>query len=569
MVIFFTGTGNSRIIAERIAEGLGEACLDSFGAIRRRAYETYESDTPWIFVAPTYAWRLPKVFEEFLLESEFQGSPDAYFVMTCGDDIGNADWYIRKLCKKKGLTYHGVKGIKMPENYTAMFDVPGQEEVDEIIRAALSEADRIVRFIKERLDLFDHHRRRGDNIKSRFINQPFYRLFVNAKGFHTTDLCNGCGFCEQHCPCSNIHMISGKPSWGEHCTHCMACINGCPQLAVEYKKTSIGKPRIYDGTAREAAYRKEEEMDRFDSIYYESSTGTNRIHALMCIPEGEIRGIVQISHGIAEHIDRYRDFMRFLADHGYLAVGNDHLGHGKSIAEEREKGRFHEENGWRHAAGDMAALHDRMHASYPDVKYVLFGHSMGSFLARTYMADYPEKYDLAILSGTGHQGKLMIAAGNRIAAEEIRKNGYDGDGKKLAKLTMGGYLKKISNPKTDFDWLSRDEQQVQKYVSDDLCGFAAKAGLYADMLKGIQYVTDLKNIKKMDRYKPVLFLSGKEDPVGEYGKGVERAAAAFRKAGLRNVKVRLYEGGRHEMLNETNRKEVFEDILSWMKEWME
>lgn len=306
-------------------------------------------------------------------------------------------------------------------------------------------------------------------------------------------------------------------------------------------------------------------MATFEEFYFDSSTGANKLRALICVPQGSPRGIVQISHGIAEHIDRYRDFMACLADHGFVAVGNDHLGHGKSFTEPKDMGRFYPEEGWNHVVKDLVALHDLTAARYPGLQYVLFGHSMGSFLVRTYLIDYPDKYDCAILSGTGHQGRLLVGCGCLIAQSIVRRKGYDSDGLKLNKLSMGNYLKKIPHPRTPFDWLSTDPAQVDKYAADPLCGFTAKAGLYADMLGGIRYVTDMANISRMDPTKPVLFLSGSEDPVGEYGKGVQRAFACFQKAGGKDVELKLYPGGRHEMLNEINRQEVCRDILRWLQ----
>lgn len=307
-------------------------------------------------------------------------------------------------------------------------------------------------------------------------------------------------------------------------------------------------------------------MPSFQDFYFQSSTGRTSIHALKCVPDSKPRAVVQIAHGIAEHIDRYRPFMEFLADNGFVVAGNDHLGHGKSIRVPGEQGFFAEKDGWWRVVDDMDKLHDIMSNEYPELPYVLFGHSMGSFLTRTYLIKHPDKYDGVILSGTGHQSPALVLSGNAAASVMAKLNGAMGDGSKLDSLAFGTYLNKIENPRTKFDWLSRDTEQVDKYIADPLCGFVGKIGLYRDMMQGIKFITDKKNIAQMNKEKPVYFMSGDGDPVGDYGKGVERAYKAFCDAGLHDVFMRLYPGGRHEMLNETNKEQVYQDILSWLNE---
>ena len=307
-------------------------------------------------------------------------------------------------------------------------------------------------------------------------------------------------------------------------------------------------------------------MPSFQDFYFQSSTGRTSIHALKCVPDSKPRAVVQIGHGIAEHIDRYRPFMEFLADNGFVVAGNDHLGHGKSIRVPEEQGFFAEKDGWWRVVDDMDKLHDIMSNEYPELPYVLFGHSMGSFLTRTYLIKHPDKYDGVILSGTGHQSPALVLGGNAAASVMAKLNGAMGDGAKLDSLAFGTYLNKIENPRTKFDWLSRDTEQVDKYIADPLCGFVGKIGLYRDMMQGIKFITDKKNIAQMNKEKPVYFMSGDGDPVGDYGKGVERAYKAFCDAGLHDVFMRLYPGGRHEMLNETNKEQVYQDILSWLNE---
>ena len=290
-------------------------------------------------------------------------------------------------------------------------------------------------------------------------------------------------------------------------------------------------------------------MPSFSDFTFASSTGKNHIHARQCMPDGAPRAVLQIAHGIAEHIERYDDFASFLAQNGILVVGNDHLGHGKSVSAPEDLGFFAEDNGWDHVVQDMDKLHDLIKADHPDLPYIFFGHSMGSFLTRTYIVKHPEKPDLVILSGTGHQSKALVYSGYAMAEAIVRAKGPRADGRFLNDLAFGAYNKKVPFPMTDFDWLSQDHEMVRKYINDPLCGFVAKASLYRDMMGGIKFVTDQKNIDAMNKDTPVYFMSGDKDPVGDYGKGVERAYKAFCQAGLRDVFMRLYPDGRHEMLN--------------------
>lgn len=307
-------------------------------------------------------------------------------------------------------------------------------------------------------------------------------------------------------------------------------------------------------------------MPAFSDFYFRSSTARNTIRARKCVPDGAPRAVVQIVHGIAEHIERYDDFMRFLAENGIVAVGDDHLGHGKSVTEPGDLGFFNDKDGWDYAVMDEERLHDQMREEYPDVPYIFFGHSMGSFLTRTLIIKCPDKYDAAILSGTGHQSKALVYAGGLLANLTVKLKGARADGQQLNDVAFGTYLSHITDPRTPFDWLTRDEAAVDKYIADPMCGFVCTASLYRDMMDGVKFITTQSNIDKMDKTKPIYFMSGAEDPVGDYGVGVDRAYKAFCKAGLHDVKIRLYPGGRHEMLNETNHLEVYKDILDWINE---
>jgi len=298
------------------------------------------------------------------------------------------------------------------------------------------------------------------------------------------------------------------------------------------------------------------------SSFYLHSKGHGRIYCRVWEPEGAPRAIVQIIHGIAEHVDRYDDFARFLNGHGILVAAEDHMGHGKSLQAGDVVGYF--TGGWDAAVADTYALQQKMMETYPGVPYILFGHSMGSFMARTMLFRYPESgLAAAIISGTGWQPALMLKAGLLVCRMEEKKLGEQMISKTITNLVFGGYNKKFSPNRTSCDWLTTEEEIVDRYVADPLCGFDATIGLTRDMLTGIAMIQQKENLAKMDKELPVWFLAGASDPVGNMGKGVQQTYDAFCKAGMKNTSITLYEG-RHEMLNEKNRAQVYEDVLSFV-----
>ena len=305
-------------------------------------------------------------------------------------------------------------------------------------------------------------------------------------------------------------------------------------------------------------------MPTFKDFYFNSSTGKNKIHARMCVPDAEPRAIVQIIHGIAEYIDRYDEFMSFLADNGIIAVGTDHLGHGKSIESDEQTGFFAYDNGWDYVVRDEEVLRLAMHENYPELPIIVFGHSMGSFMARTLLIRYPDAFNAAIISGTGNQGAALVNGGLIMGNLVTGLKGAHHYSKFLNNLAFGSYNKIYDNPKTEYDWLSRDEANVQKYIDDPLCGFIPSCSLFRDMMTGVKFITNKKNLTAMNKNMPVYFMSGDMDPVGECGKGVQKAYNNFLEAGMKDVSIKLYPGGRHEMLNEINKDEVYTDILAWL-----
>lgn len=310
-------------------------------------------------------------------------------------------------------------------------------------------------------------------------------------------------------------------------------------------------------------------MPTFTDFTFLSSNGKTNIHARRCDPDTAPKAIVQLAHGIAEHIRRYDAFAEFLACNGFVVFGNDHLGHGESINDDSELGFFAETGGWEMAVEDMRKLHDIAAEEFPNLPFFLFGHSMGSFLARTYIIYFRSGLDGVILSGTGQQPKALVLGGKLMGKMEMNKKGAKYKSEMLNNLAFGKYNDGFETTRTISDWLSRDEAEVDKYIEDPLCGYIPSASLFHDMMCGIEFISKPRNLERMKKDLPVYFMSGDSDPVGENGKGVLRAYRAFLKAGMKDVAVKLYHEGRHEMLNELNREEVYKDILNWIEAEME
>ena len=298
---------------------------------------------------------------------------------------------------------------------------------------------------------------------------------------------------------------------------------------------------------------------------YPSADRITDIQAMMWIPDGKIRGILQISHGMLEFVERYGEFARFLNRHGILTVGNDHLGHGGSVRSEAYYGYFAEKNGNKILLSDMWELQRMTQETYPDLPYFLLGHSMGSFLARQYLCQYGTYLDGAIICGTAWHSGLEARAGMLLCRLIARGKGWRYRSRLVNRLAIGSFNRKFHPARTPMDWLSWDEEAVDRYRSDPRTQFVFTVNAYEQMFAGLKYLSDSKNLARMPKDLPVLFAAGEEDPVGNFGLGVKKTAVAFRAAGMKNVACRLYPNDRHEILNERNRREVYQDMLGWME----
>ena len=245
MILYFSGTGNSKYAAQRMAEALGEPLLCMNDRIKAGDTAPIETGPRLIVVTPTYAWRIPRIVEDWLLRTELVGARQAWFVMTCGSEIGSAAKYNRALCQARGIGYMGTAQLVMPENYIAMFNAPQPEEARQIVARAQPDIDRAIAAVRDGNAFPPPRDNLYDRLMSGPVNPIFYACIVKAKAFTVSDACTGCGQCARRCPTNSITIRDGRPVWGQGCTHCMACICYCPAEAIEYGKKSLGKPRYH------------------------------------------------------------------------------------------------------------------------------------------------------------------------------------------------------------------------------------------------------------------------------------------------------------------------------------
>ena len=245
MIFYFSGTGNSKYVAQRIANALGDALVNLNDRIKASDTSSIETGERVIIVTPTYAWRIPRVVRDWLRKTELRGAKQAWIVMTCGSEIGNADKYNRELCTEKGLSCMGTAQIVMPENYIAMFSAPQADKARQIVAKAKPDIDRAIAAIQAGECFAPTRNNLYDRFMSGPVNPIFYKCFVKANAFTASSACIGCGQCVKRCPMNNVTLKDGKPVWGKACTHCMACICYCPVSAIEYGKKSVGQPRYH------------------------------------------------------------------------------------------------------------------------------------------------------------------------------------------------------------------------------------------------------------------------------------------------------------------------------------
>lgn len=299
-------------------------------------------------------------------------------------------------------------------------------------------------------------------------------------------------------------------------------------------------------------------------FYYPSQNNQTQIHAIEWIPKCGVKAILQISHGMVEHIERYDAFADYLSKRGFYVVGQDHLGHGASVTDDEKHGYFHDTHGNEHVIGDIHKLRQITTSRYPNVPYFMLGHSMGSFLTRQYITMYGAGLAGVVIMGTGNQPLALVRLGKLLCRIVASVKGWTYRSTLINNMAFGGYNRKFRPARTPMDWISRNPKNVDNYLQDSWCTFTFTVNAYYHMFRGMEQLLNRKNFARIPRDLPVLFVAGKDDPVGDFGKGVIAVYKKYKKE-FDDVSLKLYEHDRHEILNEIDRKDVYLDIYKWLE----
>jgi alpha-beta hydrolase superfamily lysophospholipase len=294
-------------------------------------------------------------------------------------------------------------------------------------------------------------------------------------------------------------------------------------------------------------------------FYFPSKDGITQIHALEWIPENAPKAILQIAHGMVEHIERYSDFAAYLAGNGIYVTGHSHLGHGKSMISKEKMGYFASPNGNECVIEDIHSLRKLAQEKYPGVPYFLMGHSMGSFLTRQYLGMYADGLSGAIIMGTGEQPDAILAGGKLVCKMIAAFKGWEHRSDFVNSLVIGGFEKEMGK-----GWLSRNEENVKTYAKDPLSGFVFTLNAFYHMFDGMSKMNAQEKKGNFPKELPIFFVAGSEDPVGGHGKGVETVYERYLAKGAKNARIKLYADDRHEILNECDKEIVYKDLLEWI-----
>ena len=300
---------------------------------------------------------------------------------------------------------------------------------------------------------------------------------------------------------------------------------------------------------------------------YLSADGKTKIHAVEWKPDqGEPTAVLQIVHGMVEFIGRYEEFAEYLTERGFAVVGHDHLGHGASVASKEDYGFFSEKNGNAAVLRDIHHLKKLTEKTCGDLPYYMLGHSMGSFLLRQYLCLRGGEIDGAVIMGTGTKPVPLLKLGRVLCRGLAAIFGWHHRSLLIDRMAFGGYNKHFKPARTTADWLTKDEAIVDRYLADERCTFRFTLNGYYNLFYSMETASRKSSLRRMPRDLPVLFVAGSEDPVGGFGIGVKLVENRFRKAGMERVTRKLYDTDRHEILNETDRGAVYEDLYNWLSE---
>ena len=312
-------------------------------------------------------------------------------------------------------------------------------------------------------------------------------------------------------------------------------------------------------------YHKRSKAMRRKDFYIPSRDGVHRLHVVLWEPEGEVRAVVQISHGMIEMIDRYEDFALFLNRHGYAVIGNDHLGHGLTAGNDADLGYFCPRNMSATVVADLHRVTRYAKKKYKKKPYFMLGHSMGSFMVRRYLMTYGMDLDGCVICGTGSQSRPVLIAGPVVANALRLVFGDRFRSRLLERNAFGTYQKRIPNPRTKSDWMTRDTAIVDWCRSNKYCSFRFTLNGYRTLFEVLSFIQKRQNIDRIPKELPLFFIAGGQDPVGHYGRDVRRISAGYEKAGVEDVSLKIYQEDRHEILNELDRDLVYRDVLSWLE----
>lgn len=300
-----------------------------------------------------------------------------------------------------------------------------------------------------------------------------------------------------------------------------------------------------------------------EEFYIPSGNKENLIHCICWIPEEKICGVVQLVHGMVEYMDRYHDFACYLTEQGFAVIGHDHLGHGRSASCDEELGFFAEKDGYKYALADMYSVTQEGKKRWPNLPVFLLGHSMGSFFVRRYVTLYGAELAGAVIMGTGYYPLALTRAGKGLAKLMCATQGAKKRSELLYRITLGSNNRGFEETHPLSGWITKDVEIVERYSRDKFCTFRFTNSAYFDLFSLLEELAQKIDMELIPKSLPIFFVAGQDDPVGAKGEGVKTVYREFQALGLKEVSMKLYEGDRHEILNETDRQVVYRDLANW------